>query len=520
MNLGLMFAAALTLAVSLPAAWAFDPVHVEAVKSGQPCPWPCDLSDANLSDALLDNVDLTNANLFGAYLKGASLEGANLQGAYLTGAVITQEQLDSAAGAEPSEVSRAERIEVASGDAYQGPWRMNESAFHYVDDPTVAINEAGVVGVAWADQSRQDIFFQLYAADGERRFEAPVNVSRTPAIFSWLPRMVITPGDPRRVYILWQEIVFSGGTHGGEIFFARSTDGGKTFDDPVNLSNSIAGDGKGRLTRRYWHNGSLDLARGPAGTLYAAWTEYEGALWLSRSTDGGERFAKPLRIAGGGSDPARGPSLAVGADNTVYLAWTVGEDRAADIHVAKSSDAGRSFGAPRIAFESDGHADAPKIAVDNAGTVHLVYAESPAGPFERYHIRYTRSNDGARTFANPREISSPLPAEFESSSFPALRVDAEDNLYLLWELFPDKRDRSRGLGFTVSRDAGRTFAPPSVIPGSADPGLGYNGSRQGLLMRKLAVNAAGAIAVVNSTFKRGERSHVWLFRSHRAATRD
>jgi hypothetical protein len=33
-------------------------------------------------------------------------------------------------------------------------------------------------------------------------------------------------------------------------------------------------------------------------------------------------------------------------------------------------------------------------------------------------------------------------------------------------------------------------------------------------MRKLAVNAAGAIAVVNSTFKRGERSHVWLFRGH------
>jgi hypothetical protein len=446
MKLGMMLAAALTLAVSAPGAWAFDPVH---------------------------------------------------------------------------EVTWGKRIEAASGDAYQGPWRMNDSAFHYVDDPTVAINEAGVVAVAWADQSRQDIFFQLYAPDGEKRFEAPVNVSRTPQIFSWLPRMVTTSSDPSAVYILWQEIVFSGGTHGGEIFFARSTDGGKTFNDPLNLSNSIAGDGKGRLTPRYWHNGSLDLAMGPQRTLYAAWTEYEGALWLARSTDGGERFSKPLRIAGGGgADPARGPSLAVGADNTVYVAWTVGEDRAADIHIAKSGDAGRSFGAPRIAFESNGHADAPKIAVDSTGTVHLVYAESPAGPFERYHIRYTRSSDGARTFNQPREISSPLPEEFESGNFPALSVDAEDNLYVLWELFHDKRDRSRGLGFTVSRDAGRTFPPPSVLPGSADPALGDNGSRQGLLMRKLAVNAAGAIAVVNSTFKRGERSHVWLFRGHRAATRD
>ncbi len=419
-----------------------------------------------------------------------------------------------APGAEPSAVTWGTPIVVASGDAYQGPWRMNESAFHYVDDPTVAINEAGVVAVAWVDQSRKDIFFQIYSPDGERRFEKPVNVSGTPAIFSWLPRMVITSGNPSAVYILWQEIVFSGGTHGGETFFARSTDGGKTFNDPVNLSNSIAGDGKGRLARRYWHNGSLDLALGPAGTLYAAWTEYEGALWLSRSTDGGEKFSKPVRIAGGHAAPARGPSLAVGADNTVYLAWTVGEDAAADIHVAKSGDAGRSFGAPRIAFASDGHADAPKIAADSAGTVHLVYAESPAGPFDRYHIRYTRSSDGARTFDKPREISSPLPQESESANFPTLRVDGEDNLYVLWELFPDRQGRSRGLGFTVSSDAGRTFASPSVVPGSADPALGDSGSRQGLLMRKLAVNAAGAIAVVNSTFKRRERSHVWLFHGH------
>ena len=412
-----------------------------------------------------------------------------------------------------------ERIEVASGDAYQGPWRMNESEFHYVDDPAVAIDEEGVVGIVWVDQFRQDIFFQIYEPDGKERFEAPVNVSRSPDIFSWLPRIVFTSGDPGEVYILWQEIVFSGGTHGGEAYFARSTDGGKTFDDPVNLSNSIAGDGKGRLTRRYWHNGSLDLARDRQGTLYAAWTEYEGTLWFSRSTDGGGAFSKPLRVAGGEvALPARGPSLAVDTANTVYLAWSVGEDRAADIHVAKSDDAGHSFNAPRIVFESDGHSDAPKIAVDSEGTVHLVYAESPRGPFDQYHIRYTRSNDGARTFDKPREISTPIPIEFESGSFPTLSFDGEDNIYVLWELFPLREGRSRGLGFTVSRDLGKTFASLSVVPGSADPMLGYNGSRQGLLMRKLAVNAEGVIAVVNSTFRRGEKSYIWLFRG--SATRD
>ena len=153
---------------------------------------------------------------------------------------------------------------------------------------------------------------------------------------------------------------------------------------------------------------------------------------MRRSTDGGGRFSRPLRIAGGdGADPARGPSLAVGADNAVYLAWSVGEDLAADIHIAKSSDAGRSFDMPRIAFESEGHSDAPKIAVDNEGTVHLVYAESPAGPFNQYNIRYTQSTDGARTFDKPRGISSPLSKEFESGNFPTLSFDGENNVYVL-----------------------------------------------------------------------------------------
>ncbi len=393
---------------------------------------------------------------------------------------------------------------------------MNRSEFHYVDDPTVAVDDDGIIAVAWVDQSRKDIFFQSYAADGGTRLPAPVNVSRSPAVFSWLPRMLTGSGERGAVYLLWQEIVFSGGSHGGEIFFARSRDGGRTFDDPINLSNSIAGDGKGRQTRKRWHNGSLDLATAPDGTLYAAWTEYEGTLWLSRSSDAGKRFSTPMRIAGGSGDhPARGPSLAVGADGTVYLAWAVGEDRTADIHMTLSDDAGWSVAAPWVPVDNDAHADAPKISVDDAGTVHLVYAESTAGPSGRYRIRYSRSRDRGRTFDPPRGISSPLADGVAGAAFPDMRLDRNNNLYVVWERFPTAGGRPRGLGFTYSVDAGHSFAPAAVVPGSADPELGDNGSRQGLLMRKLAVNATGALAVVNSTFRAGAASRIWLFRGRR-----
>ena len=195
----------------------------------------------------------------------------------------------------------------------------------------------------------------------------------------------------------------------------------------------------------------------------------------------------------------------------VHIAWSVGDDPAADINLASSLDRGRSFSTPKVALKSEGHSDAPKIAVDSKGTLHLVYAESPAGPFARYHIHYSRLNAGEPEFESPREISGPHAQQFASMSFPALSLDSE-NVYVIWEIFSGRGGRPQGLGFAHSRDGGRNFASPSTVPGSFDPVSGFTGSQQGLLMKKLATNPAGALAVVNSTFKVNESSRIWLFR--------
>jgi hypothetical protein len=252
---------------------------------------------------------------------------------------------------------------------------------------------------------------------------------------------------------------------------------------------------------------------GPKGTLYATWTEYDGPLWFSRSTDGGKSFSRPMRIAGqGAAAVARAPALALAPDGALHLAWTLGDNDAADIHLAKSTDGGATFGKPRLLAPSRSYSDAPKLAVDGKGVVHLVYAESAGGPFARYRIHHARSLDGGRSFSEPRDISSPMPDGFTSAAFPSLGVDARGHVYVLWELFPDPKQPPRGLALAVSRDQGGSFAPPAVVPGSIDPAGGSNGGSQGLLMRKLAVNADGALAVVNSSFKQDARSRVWLMR--------
>jgi hypothetical protein len=402
-------------------------------------------------------------------------------------------------------------IEIASGRAQVGPWRMNQSDFDYVDDPAVAVREDGVIGAAWADNHRKQIFFRAYDPSTEPGLTQPVNVSRHGHSFSWLPRMAMSKDGG--VWVLWQEIVFSGGSHGGEIFFARSHDGGKSFDAPLNLSRSTAGDGKGRLSRERWDNGSLDLIRGANGELFACWTEYEGALWFTRSLDDGKSFADPVRVAGSDAEPARGPALAADASGVVYLGWALGDRHAAGIRLAISDNGGQTFGPARTLLEGDGYADAPKLAVDRTRRLHVVVSQSASAGSGGAHVRHARLAPNG-SIEEVRTISAP------GASFPSLAIHGPDDLYVLWEHHPDVREAARGLGFTRSMDGGRTFVPPSLVPGTADEALGVNGSRQGKLARKLAVGDDGTIAVVSSHFLAGQRSKVLLIRGQLRARQE
>lgn len=400
--------------------------------------------------------------------------------------------------------------EIAVGRGEKGEWQQNESRYDYVDDPTVDIDDQGGIALAWVDQARKDVFFQRIETGGKN--SAAINVSGSPETFSWLPRIELAPDNPEAIYMIWQEIIFSGASHGGEMFFARSTDGGKSFNPPINISHSFGGDGKGRINKEVWHNGSYDLAVAPDGGIHVAWTEYDGMLWSARSNDGGKSFSKPQHIAGSRDSPARAPALAVDGKGLIYLAWTTGENEGADILITRSEDKGATFARPKAVAQSPTYSDAPKLAVDAKDRLHLAFAESDGGPFGNYHVRYTRSFDGARSFEAPRNLSLPMPSGISGAAFPSLAVAADGKIVLTWELYPRKSARPRGLGIAWSRNGGDRFSPPGIVPHSADPDGGGNGSHQGLLMKKLAVNDQGAIAVVNSSLLPGLHSRVWLMR--------
>ena len=398
---------------------------------------------------------------------------------------------------------------VASGDGHRGPWQMNESEFFYVDDPGIALAAGGEALVVWVDNRAQTVFLNRFDADGNPRFGQAVAVSASPDVFSWLPRLATLDGG-QTVLAAWEEILFTGGSHGGEILLARSSDGGASFAEPVNLSNTSAGAGKGRLSSERWDNGSLDiLARD--GQVWVVWTEYEGALRLVHSDDGGQNFSEPAHVAGSDEQPARGPTLALLGDGRLLLAWTFGEAPSANIELAISADNGYTFEQLGAVHERPGHADAPRLAVDAQGTVHLVYAESADGPETPGRLVYAASPNSSPDFGPARVIRDLRADDRAYAGFPDIAVVGDD-VIVTWEILSGQGRLSLGLGIKRSHDRGASFSKPELVPGTGAPEHGFGGGLQGLLMRKLATGPDGTLAVVHSLFVPDQASEIVLIR--------
>ncbi|WP_200238653.1 hypothetical protein [Thiohalocapsa halophila] len=90
-------------------------------------------------------------------------------------------------------------VAIASGDADIGPWRMNQSRFHYVDDPAVAVTAAGSAAVIWVDNERKDVFSCKAPGDSRRRksdFRAPKTGQRNSSAEGLLSRSLASAASP------------------------------------------------------------------------------------------------------------------------------------------------------------------------------------------------------------------------------------------------------------------------------------------------------------------------------------
>lgn len=143
------------------------------------------------------------------------------------------------------------------------------------EDPRIAASDTNVYA-AWQDNTpgNSEIFFAA-SSDSGTSFTSPVNLSNT-SQDSIAPQIAVSGSN---VYVAWVEKVSSSNW---EVFFRRSTNGGASFDNAVNLSNNRANSSNPRIAV----SGS---------NIYIVWanSEFVGALrnlFFISSRDSGLTF--------------------------------------------------------------------------------------------------------------------------------------------------------------------------------------------------------------------------------------
>jgi hypothetical protein len=139
----------------------------------------------------------------------------------------------------------------------------------------------------------------------------------------------------------------------GTIFVSKSTDGGETWGAPV-----VAMSG---LHVNEFQDHQFITANSANGHLYVTQTEFTAygkpEILFTRSTDGGQTWAEPVRINDfAGNATFQDSFTATGKDpQTIYLTFgafsNVGLSNWNRIYIAKSTDGGLSFSPPQLLDE-------------------------------------------------------------------------------------------------------------------------------------------------------------------------
>jgi hypothetical protein len=262
---------------------------------------------------------------------------------------------------------------------------------------------------------------------------------------------------------------------------AKSTDGGRTFSRPVSASWSVSGpdsfqdkefitaDGTG---------GPFD------GNVYVSWTRFSSQgsqIMFARSSDGGRSFERAIALSPPGHF-VQGSIPRVGPNGEVYVAWR--DFNTPGIFVSKSTDGGRTFGAdgvsnvqaagiefigqdaPRATCQGrrilNGYIDAgfefPSMAVSPGnGEVYIVYNSNPPG-VDQADVYFVRSSDGGRSWSEPVRLNDDRTTS--DQFMPAVAVAEDGTVAAIWY---DRRNDSKNLKMDIymarSHDGGRTWLP-------------------------------------------------------------
>lgn len=217
------------------------------------------------------------------------------------------------------------------------------------------------------------------------------------------PKVAVSPGGD--IYLCWAN---ERAKWKGDIRFARSTDGGKTFSKAITLNSDAGGEPTGHAFQ--------SVAVDKKGRIYVAWidernkkeTDRGAEIWMSTSEDGGKTFSRDRKIVSDVCECCR-TNIQVDSAGRLYIAYRTVPPTGPmyrDIIVARSVDDGNSFTPVRVsADEWEINAcpvTGPGVCVGRDGQITVVWFTGG----KRQGLYYATSSDRGASYSQRRLVET------------------------------------------------------------------------------------------------------------------
>jgi beta propeller repeat protein len=241
--------------------------------------------------------------------------------------------------------------------------------------PDIAVGPDGTVYVVWADW-RNLADFDIYLAashDHAATFDPPVRVHDAQSSTQIEPTVAVDAAGV--VYVAWADNRRTTAEDRGvrwDVHAAVSLDGGATFTPSVKLN---ADDDVFAVYP--------DLAALPDGAA-VVWFDFSQRVWVRLASDDGAQWSPAVRLDADDGSISNFPRVAANANDVLAVVWNDGAESAAgqdptlvygsdlcyDVYLATSDDGGASWSAPaRANTELNLNQQYPAVSFDAANLV-------------------------------------------------------------------------------------------------------------------------------------------------------
>lgn len=404
---------------------------------------------------------------------------------------------------EPTRVSYSFEDPAMGGQVYLADLQaalvgLSRGAMEGIRDQAVIAIGIDQAGDVWATSSQMGTLDLVFAPPPP--WSAPLSYAEAEGI-PFVPALALD--SEGRLHIVWSEEA-EGGLPGASLFYARrdqaTTSSGTEvrWTSPTEILPS---------PNRGADQPSL-LALG--SQLHAVWRGGQtGEILYSQA------FANDAYVASGWTEPQPLPSpavlgswphLAADLGGTLHVVYALPVNEGRGIYYTSSADGGQTWSGARQIFDAAAAgwamSDYPRLAVDMAGTIHVVWTRvAPFGNGLAQAIAYAQTVDGGETWSEPLEVAE------GAYAWPQVIASSTGQVHLLWT----ETAGENACWHRWSTDGGLTWSRTERVPGFGNvPGpVGVMGDASGTVhLVGLGQDTLGAPALLYTAWD-GQRWGEW-----------